>query len=161
MKTAPWRNPGAVFSFRAVVPLRFAPTIEAMGIFIFIATVFILLPLLLVVACIALFARYYVWGDATGGTIVGSCLRDGTDDDLRPAQRYYAVVAYSAGHESHHVEDGPRDQEPVVGDRVVVRYLRNKPSKALVWPGASLLWLAVPLVLLLWLAKRVFGGMLG
>ncbi len=125
-----------------------------MGMLIFFGVLFILLPLLLLVLGSAAIARFYFFGEAVKGTVVGSTLRV-EDDDGQPVDRHYGIVTYSAGGKSHQLDNwGPHNTPSTVGASVVVRYLRKKPEKAMVWPGLQLLWLVVPLTFFIFAAKK-------
>lgn len=128
---------------------------------VLLAALFVGLPLLILVALSIHFARFYFWGEATNGTVLCVSSQHTTDEDMRPVIKYRAVVAYSVGSDSYRVKDGPTEQQPGIGHDVVVRYLPSNPGRAVVWPGVTLLWLAPPLFIFIFLANKICRGLFG
>lgn len=105
------------------------------------------LPLLIIVAGSAHYARFYFGGEAVEGTVADLYSRAGIDDDAHPVTRYYGSVMYLVNEASYLLNDyGPHDQPPVAGTKLAVRYLRKNPGNAIAWPGKGIWWLALPFV---------------
>lgn len=140
----------------------FTHTLGHMGSFLAISAVLFFLPLLIIVACSANYARFYFGGEAVEGTVVDAYSRAGIDDDANPVTRYYGAVAYPANEASYLLNDyGPHDQPLVAGTKLAVRYLRKNPGNAIAWPGKGIWWLALLFVFCSAIELRILGSLFG